>query len=50
MLGRNPEDFALFEIGTWDEQKGKILGYAQNKSIGLAVEYVQGGQHEERNN
>lgn len=34
-----PEDYTLFEIGTWDDNNGEIEMYEVKKSLGLAIEY-----------
>ena len=32
-IGRHPEDFTLFRIGTWDEQEGVLKGEAAEKVV-----------------
>lgn len=39
-IGKYPEDFTLFEIGTWDEQKGVVTMHKSSISLGKAIEYV----------
>lgn len=38
-INRYPEDFTLFEIGEWDDDKGTIVMYEAKKALGVAVEY-----------
>lgn len=38
-MSRYPEDYTLFEIGDWDDDKGNITMYETKKSLGLAIEY-----------
>ena len=35
-IGKHPEDFTLFRVGTWDDNKGAIVGEAAEKVIGGA--------------
>lgn len=39
VIGKNPEDFTLFEIGEYDERLGDILVYEVKKSLGLALDF-----------
>jgi len=41
MIGKYPHDYALFQIGTWDETCGKITTEATPINIGLAIEYQE---------
>lgn len=41
MIGKYPHDYALFEIGTFDETSGKIENYSANINLGLAVEFLK---------
>jgi hypothetical protein len=38
-LYQHPEDYTLFEIGEWDDEKGVILMYDAKLSCGVAIEY-----------
>lgn len=38
-INEHPEDFTLFEIADWDDDKGEIQPYEAKKSLGLAMEY-----------
>lgn len=38
-MSRYPEDYTLFEIGEWDDNKGQVSMYEAHKSLGLAIEY-----------
>lgn len=40
-LAKHPEDYVLFELGEWDDQKGTIKMLDAKKSLGLALEYVE---------
>lgn len=44
MLSSHPEDYALFELGTYDESNASIELLPAPKSIGLALDFVQRGQ------
>jgi len=35
-----PHDFAIFEIGIWDDASGVMATYEAKKALGLAVEYL----------
>lgn len=39
-VGKHPEDFALFELGEFDDSTGKITQLAQPHCLGLAVEHI----------
>jgi len=39
-IGKYPTDYALYEIGTWESEKGHLSIYPQPKSLGLANDYV----------
>jgi hypothetical protein len=32
-IGQHPEDYTLFRIGTWDDNKGEIVGEAPEKVV-----------------
>lgn len=40
-VAAHPEDFTLFEIGTWDELAGEIDMYHAKKSLGTGVDFRQ---------
>lgn len=40
-IGKYPADFTLFEIGTYNDENGRIEMFDALKSIGLALEYVR---------
>jgi hypothetical protein len=39
MLYKHPEDYVLFEIGTWDNQSGVIEAHQAPISCGTAIEF-----------
>jgi hypothetical protein len=40
-VGQHPEDYCLYLIGEWDEEKGELKYYDAKKSYGLASGYVK---------
>jgi len=38
-FGRNPADYTLFELGTYDDTKGLISPYEVVRTIGNGIEY-----------
>ena len=44
LISQYPEDFALYELGDWDERAGKLMPYLQNKMLGHAFEFKQGSE------
>jgi len=40
IFAKHPEDFTLFELGTWDEQTSNFVVYESKKSLGIALEYA----------
>jgi uncharacterized protein YozE (UPF0346 family) len=40
-FAKHPDDFILFEIGTWDEYQGKYTNEASPVSIGSARQFVE---------
>jgi len=38
-IGKYPEDFALFELGTYDDSTAVFNLHAQPENLGLAAEY-----------
>lgn len=41
-LAKHPEDYALFELGVFDDSNGSFDLLEQPKSLGLALEFVKG--------
>lgn len=41
MIAKNPEDYTLFELGSWDENTSKFVLNSTPISIGLALEFVR---------
>lgn len=39
-IGKHPEDFTLFRIGTWEDDAGAIVGEAPTKVINGAEAYA----------
>lgn len=39
VLYKYPNDFVLYEIGTFDDITGSLNNYEQNKNLGMAIEY-----------
>ena len=35
-IGKHPEDFTLFRVGTWQDDKGEMVGESAEKVIGAA--------------
>lgn len=40
MVSKHPEDYVLFEIGSFDDQKAEICVLDSPRSLGVAIEYV----------
>ena len=40
-IGKNPEDFTLFELGSWDDSTAKIEMHSTPVSMGVALEFVK---------
>jgi len=40
-FGRNPADYTLFELGTYDDNKGLISPHEVVRTIGNGIEYVK---------
>lgn len=38
-LSMHPEDYTLFELGTWDELSGVIELYETKKSLGIGIDF-----------
>ena len=41
-IGKHPEDYTLFRIGTWSDDKGELRGEAPEKVINGAEAYASG--------
>lgn len=39
-IGKHPEDFVLYEIGTWHEAVGTIVPLEHNVNLGKAKDYI----------
>lgn len=39
-IGQHPEDYVLYKIGTWDEDKG-IITPCEHESLGKALDYIK---------
>ena len=44
-LNLHPEDYTLFEIGEWDDDRGIITIYDAKVSCGVAIEYITRDPH-----
>lgn len=40
-IARNPEDFVMFIIGTFDDESGELRPFPQHINLGLASQYVE---------
>lgn len=40
VISRHPEDFALYQIGTFDNETGEIVPLSPMKSLGNAAQHV----------
>nr|QJB19603.1 MAG: nonstructural protein [Microvirus sp.] len=40
-FGKHPEDYTLFEIGSYDEATAAIVSYSTPISLGVAVEHLR---------
>ena len=40
LFSKHPEDYTLFEIGDFDDQKGRFIMHDANVSIGCALEFI----------
>lgn len=41
VISKHPDQFTLFEIGVYDEQKGEMIPHAAHISLGKAIEFIQ---------
>ena len=42
-FGKHPEDYTLFEIGTFDDREGKLLQLKQSITHGVGVAFLRSG-------
>lgn len=40
-FGKHPEDYVLFEIGTYDDLSAELVSYSSPQSLGVGVEFVK---------
>jgi len=40
-MGQHPNDYALFELGTWDDTTGRMEAHDQPIHLGNAFEFVE---------
>lgn len=40
-VGQHPEDYYLYQIGTWNEYEGEIIKLEQNNILGSALDFVK---------
>lgn len=40
-VGQHPEDYALYEIGTWDDDEGVLKQNDKPLSLGMALHFVK---------
>ena len=40
-IGQHPEDYCLFEIGEWDDQKAMLTPLKAPIALGNAIEYIK---------
>lgn len=43
-FNKHPEDYTLFQIGTYDPMSGKLEPLTTPISLGLAIEYIENKQ------
>jgi hypothetical protein len=41
MFNKHPSDYALYALGTFDDEKGVFVNYDKHEHLGLAAEYIQ---------
>ena len=41
IFNKHPEDFSLFEIGEFDDQKGEVIPHKTANNLGLAIQYME---------
>lgn len=40
-VGQNPEDYTLFRIGMFDQEKGIVAGLKAHEPLGKAIDYIR---------
>lgn len=40
-VGKNPADYTLFLLGTWDDQTAVLTALPEHKNLGLASNFVK---------
>ena len=40
-IGLHPEDFTLFEIGTYDDSTAKLVAHTTPTALGVAIEFIR---------
>lgn len=40
-LGKHPEDYELWQLGTWDEESGEFEGFKAKSRIALGSDFVK---------
>lgn len=41
-IGRNPEDFTLWHLGEWDDEKASFTLHEPARNLGHATQYLKG--------
>jgi len=41
-VGKHPQDFTLFEIGEYDDERGEYTMHTTKTSLGIAIEFKRG--------
>lgn len=49
-VGQHPEDYALYQIGEWDDVEGVIESYMHKVSMGRASDFVKVSSNKTTNN
>ncbi len=39
-IGQHPEDYALYRVGEWDDETGKMVHDEKDTSLGRALDFV----------
>lgn len=39
-IGQHPEDFILFSLGEWDDDKGILLPLVEKQSLGNGIDFL----------
>jgi hypothetical protein len=40
-FGKHPEDYTLFELGTWDDTNASYVPHSTPISIGVGIEFIK---------